>query len=80
MRERPPIIECDESPEQTAEELAEELANNPDYQREKMRFEAFRRMDWTSADDECKMRRERGPNNEWISGHEIFLAERGRKK
>jgi len=64
----------DETPEPTAEEIALEQA-------ERVRFDAFRRMDYQfDADDVCKMRRERGPKDEWISGHELFLNSRREKK
>jgi len=68
------IYENDETPEPTAEDIAVEAA-------ERARYDAFRRMDWQpDADDVVKMRRERGPNNEWISGHELFLNSRREKK
>ena len=68
------IMDNDETPEPTAEDIAAEAA-------ERVRFDAFRRMDWQpDADDECKMRRERGPRDEWISGHEVFLNERRNRK
>jgi hypothetical protein len=82
---RDQMLDCmDETPEPTAEELAEqqagELESNPDYLREKARFDAFKRMGYQpDADDECKMRRERGPKDEWISGHELFLNARRAK-
>jgi hypothetical protein len=66
----------DEIPEPTAEEIAAEQAERA----ERVRYDAFKRMDYQfDADDECKMRRERGPNNEWISGHELFLNARRAK-